>query len=203
MRLAELAENQRAVVKATVSRGVFAGSHKTDCHLKRWWFGFQTDAAKLGIPLRVVWGWRSWQQQEELWRAGTGAPPGKSAHNFGCALDIIHTRRGWQHMTREGWVLLSQIGKETARKMDIGLRWGGDWDGDGIPVFDDPDENFWDAAHWEIADWRDRSAIPCATEGCGGECLPALEVTFPEKNGLPGIDAVADCPPSYDEKNDR
>ncbi len=30
------------------------------------------------------------------------------------------------------------------------LVWGGDWDGDGVPVFLDADETFWDAAHFEL-----------------------------------------------------
>ena len=30
------------------------------------------------------------------------------------------------------------------------LRWGGDWDGDGVPVFMDDDESLWDAPHYEL-----------------------------------------------------
>lgn len=30
------------------------------------------------------------------------------------------------------------------------LRSGCDWDQDGIPVFNDPDETFWDAVHFEL-----------------------------------------------------
>jgi hypothetical protein len=33
---------------------------------------------------------------------------------------------------------------------ELGLRWGGDWDGDKIPVYADPSESLNDPYHWEI-----------------------------------------------------
>lgn len=190
MRLADLATGPKAVAKATASRGIFDGSEKTHCELKQWWFAFQSEAAKLSIPLRVVWGWRSFETQDKLWRKGTGAPPGQSAHNFGMALDIIHTRRGWAKMPAEGWVLLGTMGMEIARKRNLELRWGGDWNRNGVPVLQDPKENFWDAAHFEMNGWKHLTSFPCTRHLCNGECLPAWEMDFPEKAGKPGVEAV-------------
>ena len=35
-------------------------------------------------------------------------------------------------------------------KITHDLRWGGDWNGNGIPVFLDANETFWDAVHFEL-----------------------------------------------------
>lgn len=37
-----------------------------------------------------------------------------------------------------------------AEQLGIGLRWGNDWDGDGVEVGPDPDESFQDWPHYEL-----------------------------------------------------
>lgn len=154
MRLEQLKASREAVAKATANRMLFPGSDNVNPVLLEWWLKFQTLAAKHGIPLRVLSGYRSHDEQETLYRAGRSQKRGgQSAHNKGFAIDIIHTTFAYK-LPREGWVLLKQMGFEVAKSMGIKLRWGGDWDGDGTPVYEDPDENFWDAAHFEVLDWR-------------------------------------------------
>lgn len=37
-----------------------------------------------------------------------------------------------------------------AEQLGVELRWGNDWDGDGVEVGPDPDESFVDCPHYEI-----------------------------------------------------
>jgi hypothetical protein len=63
-------------------------------------------------------------------------------------VDIIHASRAW-NLTKKEWDVLGSIGKEIARKRNLKMEWGGDWDGrEGRPKFYDP-------AHWQIKNWRD------------------------------------------------
>lgn len=68
------------------------------------------------------------------------ADAGKSPHQHGFAVDIVHGLRAWD-LERHQWVLLGHIGKEVANAAGIDVEWGGDWD-------------FYDPAHWELRDWR-------------------------------------------------
>jgi len=63
------------------------------------------------------------------------------------AVDIIHATRGW-NLTAKEWQVVGAIGHEIARKRNIDMEWGGDWDGhDGRP-------NFYDPAHWQLKSWK-------------------------------------------------
>lgn len=66
---------------------------------------------------------------------------GKSPHNFGCAVDLIHGVRAWKLSEKE-WQLVGAIGKDVARRANLKIVWGGDW-------------KFYDPAHWELRDWRE------------------------------------------------
>lgn len=148
MGAAWLAGSQELVKLSTVNRGVFDGREGTDCELLRWWFKFQTDAAKMGIPLRVVWGVRDRAQQTELFNKGhSKARFGQSAHNYGLALDVIHMARAWDGMPSEGWEILGKLGFEAARKIGLKVEWGGDWGRTDKRLG-------WDPAHWQVANWR-------------------------------------------------
>jgi len=68
------------------------------------------------------------------------AGPGVLFYNFGLAVDIVHTGKLWD-LSKPEWDIIGAIGKETARKMNLKVEWGGDW-------------SFWDPAHWQIAGWR-------------------------------------------------
>lgn len=82
-------------------------------------------------------------EQEKLYANGvTKARAGQSPHNHGMAVDIVHFGRYWD-LTKKEWDVIGLIGKEVARKRKIKITWGGDW-------------KFYDPAHWELADWKDR-----------------------------------------------
>ncbi len=109
---------------------------------------------KRGLPFYVVWAFRKQKDQQAAFKAGASrAQWGESPHNFGYAIDVIHFRKLYD-LTNAEWVLIAAIGYEVARKLNIKVRWGGDWDGDG----DIYDNRLYDPAHWEIADWRERVA---------------------------------------------
>lgn len=93
------------------------------------------------IPLRVFCGYRSPEQQLVYYQRGTSkARPGQSPHNYGLAVDIIHVTEAW-NLTNEQWKLMGVLGFEVARRQNLKLEWGGDWE-------------FYDPAHWEIKGWK-------------------------------------------------
>ena len=160
MLVSDLSEGKALNAKSKVDRGVFAGSALTHCDVKQFWFAFQRDAAKVSIPLRVVWGYRTLEEQRVLHQRGVGTSPGNSAHNKGMAVDVIHMRRAWEMMPRDGWELLGAIGKEAARKTNIPMEWGGDF------------KSRWDPAHWQIKGWRSQEPLLCGV--CYGDCLEPI-----------------------------
>lgn len=104
---------------------------------------------KLGVPMFTHCMVRSFvQQQKEFDEGDSKARPGQSAHNFGMAVDIVHSVRAWQLSDLE-WKLVGHVGHELVRQKGLALvnmTWGGP---DGVT-----DRFRWDPAHWEIADWR-------------------------------------------------
>lgn len=99
-------------------------------------------AAKHGIPLFAHNMVRTPEEQTALFVRGvTKARGGESPHNYGLAVDIVHSRRAWD-ISPEGWKMLGHIGKEVAASLGIKVVWGGDW-------------NFYDPAHWELANWKE------------------------------------------------
>lgn len=149
MRLSELSTGPMLVRRSIADRGLYPGHDAVDRDLHNWWLAFQAYAAGLSIPLRVVWGYRSLEEQQKVFDGGfSKARPGQSPHNYGKALDVIHMQRAWEHMPDAGWELLGAIGKDIARKRNLKVEWGGDW---RRPA---PDRLGWDAAHWQIKDWR-------------------------------------------------
>jgi len=154
MRLTDLRASPMAVRKATLNRGIFRGSALTDKRMFDWWMAFQDEAAQVGIPLRVVWGHRTHAEQARLHKQGYGTRPGNSSHEAGYGLDIIHTTRAWNNMPNEGWRILIGMGKEVARKQNFAVESGGNvkWGGDWLK------QN--DAAHWNIANWRNETFQP-------------------------------------------
>ncbi|MDM7980178.1 MAG: M15 family metallopeptidase [Rhizobium sp.] len=106
---------------------------------------------KLGIPMFSVYVMRSRAEQAELFaRKKTKAKPGESPHQYGLAFDIIHGVKGYE-LTDRQWLLVKHIVFETAQSLGVKLRWGGDWDGDGNIY----DNQLFDPAHFEIANWRE------------------------------------------------
>lgn len=102
---------------------------------------FQARLRKLGIPMFAHEVVRSAERQEELHEDGKSkARAGKSPHQYGLAVDIVHSVRGW-NLTQKEWALIGHIGKEVAQQRGIKISWGGDW-------------SFYDPAHWQITFWK-------------------------------------------------
>ncbi len=113
-----------------------------------------SDLRRRGIPMFAHNMVRTDREQDELFRRGKSQHRGgESAHNYGMAVDIIHSTKGW-NLDKNSWLILKHIADEVSTRIRVPIEWGGDWDNDGICVLDDPDESFWDAAHFQLANWR-------------------------------------------------
>lgn len=100
-------------------------------------------------------GRRTSQEQNELYKKKKSKKDGYknlSKHQSGKAIDfVVYDANGKYIQTHsiywEIFQLMNSISKEL---FDLPLRSGGDWDMDGIPVNEDPDESFADYGHVEI-----------------------------------------------------
>lgn len=97
----------------------------------------------MGIPMFSHECWRSWGRQADLYALGqTKAEPGESAHQYGCAFDLVHSRHAWALDPKAEWAIIGHVGKEVAKARGLKITWGGDW-------------KFYDPAHWELTAWRE------------------------------------------------
>jgi hypothetical protein len=79
--------------------------------------------------------------QEKLVAQGRSkAKFGKSPHNLGCAVDIVHSLYHWE-IDKLCWDIVGHIGKQVAKRVGVDVVWGGDW-------------RFYDPAHWELRYWK-------------------------------------------------
>ena len=109
--------------------------------IKEFWVGFHKECVKRNIPVVPSEFYRSPERQQALYVQGfSKAQKGQSPHQWGCAVDIIHSSKGWD-LTQKQWEVFGAIGKEVARKRGIKVVWGGDW-------------TFYDPAHWELYRWE-------------------------------------------------
>lgn len=113
---------------------------------------------KHSIPMYVHSAFRTKHEQNLL------AAQGRSQLNYpnaphckGGAVDIVHCKYHWE-LTQTEWLTIGKIGRDLARKHNLNVVWGGDWNDNGVPVPSDPKERFWDPAHWQIASWRNLPA---------------------------------------------
>lgn len=99
-----------------------------------------TEMARLGHPVRINEGFRSFERQDALYRQGrfgdtrpivTNARAGESMHNYGVAVDFVFIKEGY-NASEMLWQKLGQVGKAQ------GFEWGGDW------------KNFVDRPHFEL-----------------------------------------------------
>lgn len=106
----------------------------------------------LGVPMCAHNMVRTSEEQDKLFARGVSqARGGDSPHNFGLAVDIVHTVKLWEPgLTEKQWLLVGQVGRELSKQAGLNMRWGGDWDGD----LDVHDHKLFDPAHWEVWDWR-------------------------------------------------
>lgn len=102
---------------------------------------FHRAMRKLNIPTFAHNMVRDDAHQNALYVQGvTKSKAGKSPHNYGLAVDIVHSTKAWD-LTPEQWAVFGHVGKEVAKRLAIPIIWGGDW-------------KFFDPAHWELENWR-------------------------------------------------
>lgn len=85
----------------------------------------------LGITLRVTQGFRTYEEQKELYAQGrtkpgkrvTNADAGRSWHNYGLAYDVVPLVNGIPDWNNKKWEIIGSIGEQN------GLVWGGRWKG--------------------------------------------------------------------------
>lgn len=111
-----------------------------------------------GLPFYVHTCWRSPALQETLMRQGkSGLKSG--AHQKSAAVDLVHCHYHW-NLPDQVWFYVGLLGREIIKREGLKITWGGDWDGDNIPVLKDRDERFWDPAHWQVKHWRKLADVP-------------------------------------------
>lgn len=76
---------------------------------------------------------------------------GQSAHNFmpAVAFDLFPAPYDWNN--RQSFINLSKVIFKVAKKLQVPLRWGGDWNMDGSKTTSDA----WDMPHYELHPWRE------------------------------------------------
>lgn len=120
------------------ARALREGAHPDILEFER---RFITKMRKQFVPLFCHSCVRGTAEQDALFAKGvTKAQGGGSPHNYGMAVDIIHSTKAW-NLHRSSWALLGHIGKEISTQSGIAVTWGGDW-------------KFYDPAHWELKEWR-------------------------------------------------
>lgn len=121
---------------------------------------FQAVAAR--TPIIILDSQRGRAAQEEAFRKGNSkAHFGESAHNWtpSVALDVAPRPLNWDD--RKAFITLSTIAFEEARRLRIPIRWGGDWNRNGILT----DEKLSDLPHYELDPWREFAKRDCVLFG--------------------------------------
>ena len=97
------------------------------------------------MDVTIIEGRRSAERQEQL--LGKGATKVKySKHMDGKAVDLAPYPIDWED--RERFHYMGGMIRGIAKQLNVRVRWGGDWDGDG----EIKDNNFDDLVHVEILD---------------------------------------------------
>lgn len=105
-----------------------------------------------GIP--QFGGLRTAEDQNYLYRKGVSQRDGytkKSYHQSGNAFDIygyVDGKATWDKDILED--IANHIMQVAEERYGVHLIWGGDWNNNGIRVDKDPDENFFDGAHFQL-----------------------------------------------------
>lgn len=116
-------------------------------------------AARRNVPLYVHTALRSRAAQEAVKASGASrAAYGRSPHNIGEAVDVVHGVFHWD-MNSEEWKFLYALGRLAEAHVNVSLKtqnklvltWGGNF------------RSLYDPAHWEIADFRSRPGVPPQT----------------------------------------
>lgn len=99
--------------------------------------------AKLGVPMFVPEMVRTAKRQDDLFALGNSrAKGGQSAHQYGLALDLVHSTLAWG-LTPRQWELVHHVGEELVTQK--GLK---------VENFCAQGRNGFDPAHWQVRDWK-------------------------------------------------
>ena len=112
------------------------------------------------IPMLITEGLRTLERQKLLVSQGRSKTM-NSKHLTGLAVDIVPIIDGmdvWSYLdgkpldsrAEEAFRTIRDSIFEAAETLHLHVRWGNDWDGDGIEVGPDPDESFEDWPHYEL-----------------------------------------------------
>jgi hypothetical protein len=143
--LADATALKRKDVKRIQTEVQFEGVHP---EIVAFWKAMVQACKARNIPVIAFEMLRTEERQNELYEKGRSKVKGKNgSHVWGCAIDIVHATRYWQ-LSRKEWDIIGAIGKEVARKRNITITWGGDWD------------SIYDPAHWQLKNWRIRKDEP-------------------------------------------
>lgn len=104
---------------------------------------------RIGIPMFAHCIVRSADEQAEMVRKGVSkdSPDDGAWPHRGCAVDLIHSVKGWQ-MNDDEWKLVGHLGKEISAQMGLSMTWGGDFEPRNAAGVG------WDPAHWELRNWK-------------------------------------------------
>lgn len=110
------------------------------------------DDAIKSVDFVILDAQRGRAEQEKAFKAGNSkAHFGQSAHNYvpAVALDLCPYPIDFNDAAK--FRAIAKAVMASAKKLDIPIRWGGDWDMDG----DWKDERFLDWGHFELNPWRE------------------------------------------------
>lgn len=140
---------------------------------------FEAVAAR--TPIIILESQRGRAAQEEAFRKGNSkAHFGDSAHNWNpsVALDVASKPLDWND--RKAFIALSVVVFDEARRLNIPIRWGGDWNGNGVLT----DEKLSDLPHYELKPWRDFAKRDCFLYGEAPKARPP-KAPAPTETGYP------------------
>ena len=107
------------------------------------------DEAIAIVDFSIIWGHRDEAAQNAAFDSGSSKKKWPySRHNVlpSRAVDIIPYPTGWRDLPQ--FYRLAGVIQALAYKLDLSIRWGGDWDSDG----DFSDQLFNDLAHFELGE---------------------------------------------------
>ena len=102
------------------------------------------------VDFTVMEGVRTLERQRELYAQGRTAPGKivtwtmKSRHIEGKAVDLVPYPLDWNDLEKFNKIKDAML--QAARELDVNLRWGADWDGDGKYR----EKGEYDSPHFEI-----------------------------------------------------
>ena len=126
--------------------------------------------AELGVDTLIVYGFRSFDEQNRLFAQGrtipgdivTNARAGQSPHNYHCAVDIVaqsidpKTKKPFADWNNNRFYVI--VKQECAKTTTVTHGW--DWNRNGIADNEEGQRVFLDKPHIEVWGWRNIKANP-------------------------------------------